>query len=180
MTDRHPDPTPALRQIQARPLSPEAFAPYGHVARPGLGAIKAIRGGHVRLSKSDTDFPHDDEAAEPRLDFYEVPPEQELLVATVIERHVLSSQMFSPMGAARWLVVVWPEGPEGAPLAFVAGPQDVLTYAPGLWHHGIVALDRPACFTSLMWKTGEAARDTEFLTLSAPWGICWPAGTGAA
>lgn len=59
-------------------------------------------------------------------------------------------------------------------MAFVAGPQDVVTYAPGVWHHGIVALDRPACFASLMWKTGDMKIDTEFLPLAESWAICWP------
>lgn len=167
-------PIPSDRRIQAMPLTPEAFAPYGHVARPGLGEVKTIRGGAVRLSKSDTVLVHQTATADPKLDFYEVAPTQDLLIAGVIERHVQSSQMFSPMTAARWLVVVWPDGPEAAPLAFVAGPQDVVTYAPGLWHHGIIALDRPACFASVMWKTGDAQVDAQFLTLETTWGIGWP------
>lgn len=174
MTQRAADPTLPARHLSARALTPAAFAPYGHVARPGLGDVKAIRDGCVRLSKSETGFNHGHAAADAKLDFYEVSPETGPLVANVIERHILSSQMFSPMNTARWLVVIWPDGPDGRPLAFVAGPQDVVTYAPGLWHHGIVALDRPACFTSLMWKTGDPAVDTEFLTLKSPWQISWP------
>lgn len=160
-------------KIIAQPLTPEAFARFGHVARPGLGDVKLIRDGHVRLSKSATTFVHAAKAPEPALDFYEVQPEPGPLRARVIERHPFSAQLFCPMGAARWLVAVWPEGPERAPLAFVAGPEDVVTYAPGLWHHGIVALDRPACFSSLMWKAG--AGDTEFRDLAAPVMIDWGA-----
>lgn len=162
--------------IQAQILTPEAFAPYGHVARPGLGDVKVIRNDRVRLSKSDTALSHQPDALDAKLDFYEVAPETDQLVATVIERHILSSQMFSPMNAARWLIVIWPDGPDKAPLAFVAGPQDVVTYAPGLWHHGIAAIDRPACFTSMMWKKGDLSVDTEFLTLDKAWGISWPVG----
>lgn len=171
---RPADRFPAARRIQAMPLTPEAFAPYGHVARPGLGDVKKIRDGDVRLSKSDTALLHHTNATEAKLDFYDVAPTQDLLIASVIERHIQSSQMFSPMNAARWLVAIWPDGPAAAPLAFVAGPQDVVTYAPGLWHHGIVALDRAACFTSLMWKTGVFDIDTEFLGLDAAWCIGWP------
>ncbi|MDK3018846.1 ureidoglycolate lyase [Pseudodonghicola flavimaris] len=165
----------AASAIVARPLTPEAFAPFGHVARPGLGEVKAIRGGGVRLSKSSTVFDHLAAAPDATLDFYEVEPEPGPLDARVIERHPRSSQLFCPMGAARWLVAVWPEGPEAPPLAFVAGPRDVVTYAPGLWHHGIVALDRPACFASLMWKAADRAGDTEFLDLATPVRIEWGA-----
>mgnify|MGYP003884484835 CR=1 FL=1 len=161
--------------IQTRPLTPDTFAPFGHVARPGLGAVKTIRDGAVRLSKSETRFRTLPEAAEPALDFYEVAPDALPLRASRIERHPWSAQLFCPMEGARWLVAVWPDGPEGAPLAFVAGPQDVVTYAPGLWHHGIVALDQPACFASLMWKSAEGIGDTEFHDLAAPVDIAWPA-----
>ncbi|MEQ3749914.1 MAG: ureidoglycolate lyase [Celeribacter sp.] len=178
MTQTRPDPAaqiPPERRIQAQPLTPDAFAPYGHVARPGLGEVKMIRDGQVRLSKSDTRFRHQPAASDAKLDFYEVAPETDLLTARMIERHAHASQLFCPMNAARWLVAIWPDGPDAPPLAFVAGPLDAVTYAPGLWHHGIVALDRAACFSSLMWKTGDAKADTEFLPLAAPWGISWPA-----
>ncbi len=165
---------PAKRCIETKPLTPETFASYGHVARPGHGEIKVIRDGLVRLSKTETCISTQCDTANAKLDFYEVPGEQDRLLANVIERHVLSSQMFSPMNAARWLVAIWPDGPKAAPLAFVAGPLDVVTYNPGLWHHGIVALDRPACFSSVMWKTGDQTRDTEFFTLDAAWSISWP------
>ena len=161
--------------IQAEPLTPEGFAPFGHVARPGLGAVKTIRDGAVRLSKSTTAFDHLPDAPGAALDFYEVQPEVGHLTARVVERHPRSSQLFCPMGTGRWLVAVWPDGPDGAPLAFVAGPQDVVTYAPGLWHHGIVALDQPACFASLMWKGEDASGDTEFCDLPAPCAIGWGA-----
>lgn len=102
------DRIPADRRIEARPLTPEAFAPFGHVARPGFGDVKAIRDGQVRLSKSDTAFAHGPAADAARLDFYEVAAERDLLVASMIERHAQSSQMFSPMGAAAgW----WRSGP---------------------------------------------------------------------
>lgn len=162
------------RHIQAALLTPEAFAPYGHVACPGRGDVKMIRGGHVRLSKSDSTLAHHPDATDIKLDFYDVTPEKSVLTANIIERHILSAQMFSPMNARRWLVVVWPDGPESSPKAFVAGPHDVVTYAPGLWHHGIVALDQPTSFTSIMWKKGDPAVDTEFLTLDTSWTISWP------
>ncbi|MCA1336786.1 ureidoglycolate lyase [Pseudooceanicola marinus] len=159
----------------AQPLTPEAFAPHGDVARPGMGAVKMIRAGQVRLSKTEATFPHDPAAHATALDFYEVEPSVAPMRATMVERHPFSTQMFCPMEAGRWLVAVWPDGPEGAPEAFVAGPGDVVTYRPGLWHHGIVALDRPATFASLMWKTADGQGDTEFLELPAPVLIDWPA-----
>lgn len=158
----------------AKPLTPEAFAAFGDVARPGLGETKEIRDGSVRLSKSPTVFDHLPDAPDAALDFYDVQPTTGPLLACTIERHPKSTQMFCPMSWARWLVAVWPDGPDGAPRAFVAGPGDVVTYRPGLWHHGIVALDRPICFASLMWKSPDRQGDTEFTRLPSPVTIDWP------
>lgn len=160
--------------VQARPLTARAFARYGDVAEPGRGDVKMIRDGQVRLSKSAAVFDHSPETVEHTLDFYEVPATEGQLVATMIERHARSTQMFSPMAAARWLVVIWPEGPEGPAEAFVARPDQVVTYHPGVWHHGIVALDRAATFASTMWKAADRQGDTDFVPLPAPVTITWP------
>lgn len=164
-----------LKRFHARPLTPEAFAPYGDVLRAGDGEVKEIRGGQARLSKNPAPFPHLPEAPGAAVDFYEVKPSDLPLRATMVERHEKSTQLFCPMQGGRWLVAVWPDGPEGTPLAFVAGPGDVVTYRPGVWHHGVVALDRPATFASLMWKSADGQGDTEFVPLPAPLLIEWPA-----
>ena len=64
-----------------------------------------------------------------------------------------------PLDASRYLVVVWPEEPAPGvePVAFVAQGNDVIVYNPGVWHHGIVALDRQTVFTSLFWRPDRRA-----------------------
>ncbi|QIZ79155.1 ureidoglycolate lyase [Thalassovita gelatinovora] len=157
----------------AKPLTPENFTNYGDVSRPNLGESKLIRNGEVRLSKSAAAFSHLPEAPAAALDFYEVQPTTNTLHAISVERHPRSTQMFCPMEAGRWLVVIWPNGPDGPPEAFVAAPDDVVTYKPGIWHHGIVALDRPAKFASIMWKSETGLGDTEFAPLNSPVDIEW-------
>jgi len=160
--------------ITAQTLTADNFRPYGHVARAGKGVVKSIRNDTVILSKSDTTFEHDPQASDLALDFYEVQPQAHPMQAKMAERHVLTVQTFVPMSAARWLVVIWPEGLDQAPLAFVAGAGDVVTYNRGLWHHGIVALDQPATFASTMWRA-NTPQDTQFLALPGEGvQISWP------
>ena len=154
-------------EVTARPLEPEAFRPFGTVLRAGVGEVRSIRDGAVRLTHSDAAFDHDARAATPAIDLYEVAAEPLPLAARRIERHPFSVQIFSPVRAARWLVAVWPDGPEGRVEAFVAGPEDGVLYRRGLWHHGVVALDAPALFHSFMWRTGTGG-DTEFADPAAP------------
>lgn len=151
-------------KITAQMLTADAFRSFGYVARAGDGVVKSIRNDAVTLSRSDTRFDHDLAATELTLDFYEVPSEARPLHAKMAERHVLSAQTFVPMSVARWLIVVWPEGLTGAPRAFVAQAGDVVTYLPGLWHHGIVALDTSATFASTMWRS-NTPEDTEFCAI---------------
>jgi ureidoglycolate lyase len=94
------------------------------------------------------------------------------LVARQMERHQFSSQSFIPIDAGRWLVVVAPHATGGGPdmtkaRAFLAGPQQGITYAADIWHHPLTILDRPASFAVYMWLDGGKG-DEEFFTLPAP------------
>lgn len=150
-------------------LTSEAFADFGHVARAGHGLSKSIRGGTAILTKSAATFAHDEAAPDLALDFYEVEGEAEVLRATQAERHSHTAQMFVPMRVDRYLVVVWRDHPElgASPEVFLAGPEDVVIYKPGIWHHGIVAVGGDAVFASTMWRT-RGGTDAEFVTLPRP------------
>lgn len=158
--------------IEAQELTQARFEPFGHVARSGAGELKRIRDGKVLLTRTPTLLSHDAAADRLALDVYHVPPEGGPLRMAMAEQHKHSSQLFIPVRAARYLVVVWPEKPAPGvvPAAFVAGGEDAIVYNPGIWHHGIVALDRDALFASAMWRT---ATDTEFCPLSEPVAVTW-------
>ncbi len=76
-----------------------------------------------------------------------------------LERHPRSTQMFVPMNAARYLVVVaqGDDEPDFSTLAaFLVGPTQAITYAPGIWHHPMVALDRETDFVNIVGSAGDA------------------------
>jgi ureidoglycolate lyase len=159
--------------MNVEPLTPENFAPYGHVIRSGVGATKDIRGGDVTLTKSLGEMEHAPIAATPALDIYDVQPANLTFAATKIEYHPHTAQLFSPMDVSRWLAAVWPEGPNGPMRAFLARPGDAIFYHPNVWHHGVVAWDRPAKFLSFMWRSGRSD-DTVFEDLPVPITISCP------
>lgn len=150
-------------------LTQLAFAPFGNVARSEQGTTKSIRDGSVLLTKSPASFSHSDEAVDLSLDFYDVQPEGKIIHLVQAERHEHSSQMFIPISVKRYLVVVWPDDPrEGSEAeAFLGMPGDVVIYNPGIWHHGIIALDERGLFASTMWRT-RGGRDVEFVALPTP------------
>jgi ureidoglycolate lyase len=77
---------------------------------------------------------------------------------TALERHPHSAQSFIPIRAGRWVVVLAPTLSDGSPdmdnvRAFLAGPQDALCIRRNVWHAGLTALDGPAEFAMMMWRT---------------------------
>ncbi len=79
------------------------------------------------------------------------------LSLSMLEKHPDSTQVFVPMTAGRYLVVVaeGDDAPEVATVrAFVATGGAGVGYAPGVWHHPMIALDEAIDFTCLVWEDG--------------------------
>jgi len=76
----------------------------------------------------------------------------------VLEKHPMSTQVFIPMNARRYLVIVALGGdaPDLATLAaFVAEGAQGVSYRPGVWHHPMIALDTEIDFTCLVFEDGS-------------------------
>lgn len=141
--------------IPAAPLDPLAFAPFGTVHRapdePGRRYDDPSIGWRDGLA--------------PSLSFARIPPTPgAALVVRVLERHPATAQTFLPLEVGRFLVVVAPAAADGAPdtaraRAFLAGPGQAVTYAPGVWHLAMTVLDRPAAMAILMGRSGTGADD---------------------
>jgi ureidoglycolate lyase len=142
--------TNAPASLRARPLTAEGFAPFGDVLRvpPEVGTRTYFDGALASL-KPQTPASLSLILAAPSL--------ARPVPVKVIERHSLTSQSFLPMAAARWLVVVAPNAPDGAPdlaaaAAFLPAPGAGVTLKPGVWHAPLTVLDTPAPFAIFMWR----------------------------
>lgn len=77
----------------------------------------------------------------------------------LLEKHPASTQVFVPMNAARYLVVVALGGdaPDLSTLAaFVASGTQAVSYRPGVWHHPMIALEAETEFVCLVWEDGTS------------------------
>ena len=64
----------------------------------------------------------------------------------LMERHPLGSQLFFPLQARDWLVVVGGDGPRPENLrAFRASGRQGVNFARGVWHHRCWCSIAPAC-----------------------------------
>ena len=150
-----------MRELRAVPLTAAAFAPFGQVVSAGLQpGSPANQGTAVRFdfcADLSSTRPH----AKPNLAVFRSVPKVLPHEVVLLERHPCSSQVFIPMTVARYLVCVAPTLPDGGPdlsglRAFLCGPGQGVAYAPGTWHHPMVALDGPGEFTMLAWEDGTA------------------------
>ena len=67
----------------------------------------------------------------------------------MLERHLLGSQAWVPLSARPWLVVVAPAGPVpelSALRCFLCTGAQGVNYAPGTWHHPLLALGAESDF----------------------------------
>jgi ureidoglycolate lyase len=162
MTDRH--------SITADPISAAAFAPFGSVLEAPS---------HFGRTYFDSGLANERPSARCSLSVSRIAPTPDFpLTAIEMERHEFSSQSFIPMDVSRYLIVVAPHLPSGAPdtrqaRAFIV-PGDVgITYGADVWHHPIAVLDRPGRFAIVMWADGSD-RDEEFVKLENPFEIILP------
>ena len=146
-------------ELRVQNLTPAAYAPYGEVlSAPSVPGREYF---DCSLANARAD-------AWPSLSVVlKLPIERLPIEADLFERHEFSSQTFVPLDVSRWLIVVCPHASSGGPdvsraVAFLAGPDQGITYGMNVWHHGLTVLDRPARFAVFMWRNGSAG-DEEFV-----------------
>lgn len=149
--------------IVARPLNPEAYAAYGEVVmasphgEPGAPANQGTARRFDRLAKLENLRPG---VATLNISVFRCAPWTSFPTeVALLERHAWSTQLFVPMTAKRFLVVVALGGtrPDLTTLAvFLASSGQGVSYHPGVWHHPMIALDAACDFTCLVHEDGSA------------------------
>ncbi|MDW6024950.1 ureidoglycolate lyase [Mesorhizobium sp. BAC0120] len=136
------------RIITARPLTREAFAPFGDVIDTGTDNHYPINGGKAErfhaLAAAEAEGPN----ARVLISIVKSRPYQLPLELAMVERHPLGSQAFVPLSPRPFLVVVCPDtqsGP-GEPHAFLTQPGQGVNYRRNLWHGVLTPLGGPQDF----------------------------------
>ncbi|MDP5307145.1 ureidoglycolate lyase [Paracoccus spongiarum] len=135
-----------MTRITARPLTAEAFAPFGEVLAPKSATVRMINEGRCeRHHALATVQRHGGEAI---ISIFRSQPVSLPYDCALLERHPLGSQAFMPLGPDAWLSVVAPDegGRPGAPLAFLVPAGVGVNLRAGVWHGVLTPLDRAADF----------------------------------
>lgn len=122
------------RRIVARPLTREAFAPFGDVLDTRGDTHFPINGGrcerHHALAAVDV------AGEDAILSIFCGTPYALPLDLSMVERHPFGSQAFMPLGPGVFLIVVCPDeaGRPGRPEAFLTAPGQGVSYRRNVWH----------------------------------------------
>ena len=149
------------RSLIAAPLTAEAFAPFGRVVSAGLQPGSSANQGTAVRFDFCAELTSTRPQSKPNLAVFRSVAKSLPHDVVLLERHPCSTQVFIPMVVSRYLVCVAPTLPDGGPdlaglKAFLCQPGQGVAYAPGTWHHPMVALDSPGEFTMLAWEDGTA------------------------
>ncbi|PKQ12623.1 MAG: ureidoglycolate lyase [Alphaproteobacteria bacterium HGW-Alphaproteobacteria-1] len=132
--------------VKIRPLTAEAFAPFGDVLDTSGAPDRLINAGlcgryHDRATLDFTD-------GRAGISLFLAEPRRLPLRLDMVERHPEGSQAFLPMTLAPFLVIVAPDtgGMPGQPQAFITAPGQGVNYHRGVWHGVLCPLSEPGLF----------------------------------
>ena len=147
-----------LRPLSVAPLTREAFHRFGDVLDASGPADEVANGGAAQVYRDRATADFYAEGGRVRFNIVRTAPQRLPLKIELLERHPLGSQTFSPLAGSDWLVVVAPAGALDldAIVAFRALPSQGVNYRRGVWHHPLIALNRPSDFF-VIDRAGEGA-----------------------
>lgn len=146
--------------VRLEPLTGATFAPFGQVIEIPADGGYDINGGTSRRWDNVATLDLNRDGGAPLLSLFRASPCSLPLTIAMLERHVLSSQAFLPLSRRCFLVVVAPPSDTidaSRIRAFRTSPGQGVNYAPGIWHHPLLALDNASDFAVI----GRGAADTD-------------------
>lgn len=138
----------AAAVLGVRPLTREAFAPFGTVIEPDPSAMRLINGGNTERYHALAEAEVAGEDARVIINIFRGSPRTFPYTVTMMERHPFGSQSFSPIDDRPWLVVVAEDegGRPGLPQVFLASGRQGVNYRRNVWHHPLMTVGETSEF----------------------------------
>jgi ureidoglycolate lyase len=163
------------RSLTARPLTRDAFAPFGQVLdRAGWENHYPINAGNCERYHDLATVEAAGADARVIISIFRGKPYAFPLALTMMERHPYGSQVFMPLSPRPFLVVVAHDdnGAPGAPQAFITGPGQGVNYPRNLWHAVLTPIGEPQDF--LVVDRVGVENNLEEHHFAKPWEIRLP------
>lgn len=150
-------------RLNLKPLTPEAFAPFGDVIQKQGHFPEEINYGQTRKYAGLAHLDVDDEAGTGTVHIYRSRPVSLPFRVEVMEYHPLGSQTFMPLHERPFLVVVAPPSQtlnfKSVQGFFTNGEQGVNLHK-GVWHHYQLSLDE-TCDYLVIDRSGPGVNTIE-------------------
>lgn len=134
--------------VAIKPLTKDAFAPFGNVIEFGNAPDFAINKGMCDRYHALAEVDVVGEGGRPIISLGLGRPYKLPLMLDMVERHPLGSQAFIPLEPDPFLVVVAPDenGVPGTPQAFLTALGQGVNYHRNTWHGVLTPLEKPSKF----------------------------------
>lgn len=134
--------------LPVRPLTREAFAPFGTVIEADPSTMRLINGGTTERYHALAEVEVAGEDARVIINIFRGSPRAFPYAVDMMERHPLGSQSFSPIDDRPWLVIVAEDegGRPGRPQVFLATGRQGVNYRRNVWHHPLMAIGAASDF----------------------------------
>jgi ureidoglycolate lyase len=134
--------------LDVRPLTKEAFAPFGDVIEKEGAELRLINGGTTERFHNLAKAEALGDGARVIVNIFRGQPFTLPVDIRMLERHPLGSQAFVPLDRRPFLVVVAEDegGRPGLPQAFLARGDQGVNYGANVWHHPLIALEAASEF----------------------------------
>lgn len=136
--------TSTVLVLQVKPLSAEAFKPFGDVIEASDAATHFnINQGYAERYDCLAMVDANDLGGQAAISVFRAKARARPIELSVLEKHPLGSQAFMPLSGHAYLVVVAPgdDQPDiDKAQCFLATATQGVNYAKGTWHHPLLAL----------------------------------------
>ncbi|WP_275791150.1 ureidoglycolate lyase [Pararhizobium gei] len=128
--------------LKIEPLTQSAFLPFGSVIEADPVSMRLINGGSTERFHALAHVEILGDGARTVINLFRGQPRSFPYLLTMMERHPLGSQSFSPLRDGPWLAVVAEDedGKPGAPRVFLADAGQGVNYGRNVWHHPLMAV----------------------------------------
>jgi ureidoglycolate lyase len=160
------------RTLIARPLTADAFAPFGDIIDTAVTDVRIpINGGRARRLPPLAEAVATGDEARVLISLVEGDPYACPLRFDLVERHPFGSQAFIPLSPKPFLVVVCPDEGErpGTPQAFLTAPYQGINYHRNVWHGVLTPLEEPQTF--IVVDRGGAGTNLEEHVFQEAWTV---------
>lgn len=136
------------KTLPIRPLTRDAFLPFGQVIEADPSSMKLINGGNTERFHGLAEAEAKGEGARVILNIFRGQPRAFPYELTMMERHPFGSQSFSPLNSRPYLVVVSEDekGSPGTPQVFLARGDQGVNYRANVWHHPLMTIGAASDF----------------------------------